>query len=118
MGMIRTMAILLVGYAGGFLLGSFFLRWVLRLVNSRFKKKFSFHDTGVWIGLTEHFLIVTFVLVHEYTAVGLVFAAKEYVRSDKIRENPSYYLLGTLLNVSSAILFGLLTRIALSGKIL
>jgi hypothetical protein len=118
MGIIKAMAILVAGYAGGFFTGSFFLRMILRMVNPRFKRKFIFHDTGVWSGLTEHFLIVTFVLMHEFTAIGLIFAAKEYVRSDKIKENPSYYLLGTLLSISFAILFGLLTRIALIKKVL
>jgi hypothetical protein len=55
----------------------------------------------------------TFVLLGEYTAIALVFAAKELVRADKVREQPSYYLLGTLLNLCFAVLSGAFTRLAL-----
>lgn len=107
------------GYGGGFFMGSYLLRRILLFVDpsvSDFvKSKLDFHDVGLWIGICEHFLIVTFVLMNEYTAIGLIFAAKEIVRSDKIREKPSYYLLGTLLSISFAILFGILTKWAFNG---
>lgn len=107
------------GYGGGFFMGSYLLRRILLFVDpsvSDFvKSKLDFHDVGLWIGICEHFLIVTFVLMNEYTAIGLIFAAKEIVRSDKIREKPSYYLLGTLLSISFAILFGVLTKWAFNG---
>jgi hypothetical protein len=111
---VKTGAVILLGYVGGFFIGSLFLRAILRLVDPKLKGRFTFRDVGVWIGLTEHFLIVTFVLMNEYTAIGLIFAAKEYVRSDKIKQKPSYYLLGTLLSVSCAIFFGLTTRLAMA----
>ncbi|MFQ5839470.1 MAG: hypothetical protein ACE5HK_01955 [Candidatus Methylomirabilales bacterium] len=112
-----SILILLAGYGGGFLLGSYLLRRILRFVDPGLRDTVSpridFHDVGTWIGLCEHFLIVTFVLADEYTAIALIFAAKELVRADKIREQPSYYLLGTLLSVAFAVLFGVLTRLAL-----
>lgn len=112
---------LAAGYGGGFFLGSYLLRRILRFVDPALRDTVSarvnFHEIGTWIGLCEHFLIVTFVLVDQYTAVALVFAAKELVRSDKIREQPSYYLLGSLLSVSFAILFAVLTKLALERAI-
>jgi hypothetical protein len=112
---LQIVSVLVAGYAGGFFAGSLLLRTVLKLVDPRFKGKFGFRDIGVWIGLIEHVLIVTFMLVEEYTAIGLVLAAKQYVRSDRIKRKPSYYLLGTMLSVMFAVVFGLLTRIALLG---
>ena len=109
----RIVFIIIAGYAGGFFIGSLLLRKILKLVDPRFRGRFGFRDIGVWIGLIEHVLIVTFVLVEEYTAIGLVLAAKQYVRSDRIKRKPSYYLLGTMLSVMFAVVFGLLTRIAL-----
>ncbi len=101
-------------YPGGFALGSLLLRRLLLFVDPSvkdlIKPGLDVHDVGFWIGACEHFLIVTFVLMDEYTAIGLIFAAKEIVRSEKIREKPSYYLLGTLLSLSFAIFFGLLGR--------
>lgn len=112
------MLILGAGYGGGFLIGSLLLRRILLFIDPSIgnltKSKLDFRDVGLWIGICEHFLIVTFVLMREYTAIGLIFAAKEIVRSEKIREKPSYYLLGTLLSTSFAVLFGVLISVALS----
>jgi hypothetical protein len=103
------------GYVGGFIIGSFFLRRILLLVDPSIKEaiKPNIRKIGLWIGICEHFMVVTFVLMNEYTAIGLIFAAKEIVRSENIKEKPSYYLLGTLLSISFAILFGVLTLEAL-----
>ena len=104
----------IVGYAGGFLGGSLLLRRILIFVDPTIGQiitpSLDFKNVGFWIGMCEHFLVVTFVLLDQYTAIGLIFAAKEIVRSDKIREKPSYYLLGTLLSISFAILSGLCVK--------
>lgn len=114
--MIVKIGIILFGYLGGYFIGSFFIEIILNLVDPSIKKdiKPGIRKVGRWIGVCEHFLIVTFVLMKEYTAIGLIFAAKEIVRSKEIGEKASYYLLGTLLSVSFAILFGLLTQLALN----
>ncbi|MBI5214880.1 MAG: hypothetical protein HY960_03945 [Ignavibacteriae bacterium] len=52
-------------------------------------------------------MIILFVLFEEYTAIAIIFAAKELVRSEDIKRNPTYYLLGTLLNVTLSVLFAL-----------
>jgi hypothetical protein len=103
------------GYVGGFFIGSFILRRIILLVDPSIKDaiKPDIRKVGLWIGVCEHFLIVTFVLMKEFTAIGFIFAAKEIVRADKIKEKPSYYLLGTLLSISFAILFGILILEAL-----
>lgn len=108
-------SLLLVGYAVGFMISSLLLRAILRFVDPELRAKVrlavDFHDVGTWIGLCEYFLVVSFVLVGEYTAIALIFAAKELVRADKVREQPSYYLLGTLLNISFALLTGILLKL-------
>lgn len=111
-----TLTALLAGaYVGGFVVGSLLLRAVLRFVESKKRVVWwiDFRDVGTWIGLCEHFLVVSFVLVDEYTAIALVFAAKELVRADKVKDDPGYYLLGTLLNITLAILFGVALKFAL-----
>jgi uncharacterized protein YneF (UPF0154 family) len=118
MTLITLLRILVLGagYVGGYFIGSVILRKILNEVDPSIKTdiKPEVLKVGRWIGACEHFLIVTFVLVNEYTAIGLIFAAKELVRSQEIKKKASYYLLGTLLSVSFAILFGLLTKQALS----
>ena len=59
--------ILICGYAGGFYLGSVLLRRILKFVDpaivkeSFYRSGLDFHDIGLWVGLCEHFMIVTFV---------------------------------------------------------
>ena len=92
-----------------FLIQSFLLRAILLYVDPKLKIKryIELRDVGTWIGLNEFALIMLFVFVNEYTAIAIIFAAKEIVRSEKIKENPSYYLLGTLLNVVLSLLSSL-----------
>lgn len=55
-------------------------------------------------------MLLVFALVchGEYSALAIIFGAKEFVRREKIQQNPSHYLLGTLVNISLAVLFTLL----------
>lgn len=114
-GVWTTLGLLAAGYLGGFVVGSLLLRAVLRFVKSKKHVEWwiNFRDVGTWIGLCEHFLVVSFVLAGEYTAIALVFAAKELVRADKVKDDPGYYLLGTLLNITLSILFGVGLKLSL-----
>src|SRR5689334_235571 len=75
------------------------LRSILLLVNPELKQKITrkiqSKDVGTWIGLSEFLLILIFVFLAEYTTIAIIFAAKEIVRSDEIKKNASYYLLGS-----------------------
>ncbi len=53
-----------------------------------------------------------FILVYknEFSALAIIIGAKEFVRKEKIQENPSYYLLGTLINLGMAVIFSLVAR--------
>ncbi len=63
---------------------------------------------GFWLGFFETLLIFIFVAQHEYGALAIVMAAKEFVRKEKVAENAAYYLLGTLINLSIAVLCALI----------
>ncbi len=70
-----------------------------------------YQNAGKIIGILERILIVVMVLLKQYAAIGLVFTAKSITRYDKISKEPSfaeYYLVGTLLSVTVALLGGLL----------
>ena len=64
-----------------------------------------FKSTGFWIGLCETFLIFVLVLADAFNALAIIIGAKQFVRNEKIKQNPSYYLLGTLTNLCVSILF-------------
>lgn len=65
-------------------------------------------DTGWLIGKLENILVLTLVIIGEWTALSIVFAAKSFVRREDISSgNTTYYLAGTLLNFTYAVLVGL-----------
>jgi hypothetical protein len=111
--------ILFVSFAICFIFGSVVLRRILLFVDPGIetdlgiKQYVDFRHFGTWIGFCETFLIFIFILAKQYTAIALLFTAKVLVRADKIRDRPSYYLLGTLLNFSFAVFFAVLVRLTL-----
>lgn len=61
---------------------------------------------GRFIGTLERFILVIFMSMKQYAAIGLVLTAKSIARYDKIskdQEFSEYYLLGTLLSVAYAL---------------
>ena len=67
-------------------------------------------NAGKRIGWLERFLILTAVMVRSPTGVGLVLAAKSVFRFEEARHGrraAEYFLIGTFLSVSEAVLVGL-----------
>ncbi|MEN6312649.1 MAG: DUF3307 domain-containing protein [Clostridiaceae bacterium] len=63
---------------------------------------------GSVIGLLERVLIVIFINIQQYSAIGLILTAKSIARYDSISKSQDfaeYYLIGTLTSLLSAILF-------------
>jgi len=71
---------------------------------------------GRWIGYLERLLIVTFILVGDYTAIGFLVAAKGLFRFNDSKR-AEYVIVGTLLSFTIAVLIGATARylINLSG---
>lgn len=61
---------------------------------------------GAIIGFLERIIIVIFISLQQYAAIGLVLTAKSIVRYDRIakdQEFSEYYLIGTLFSLISAL---------------
>lgn len=59
------------------------------------------HKAGRRIGTIERFIMLVFLSMNQYAAMGLVLTAKSIARYDKIAKDEKfaeYYLLGTLLS--------------------
>jgi len=67
-------------------------------------------DTSTVIGKCENIIAVTFVLLGQETGLALIFAAKSLVRSDQIKENPGFFLGGTLVNLVWALIVAVSAR--------
>jgi hypothetical protein len=68
---------------------------------------------GMIIGILERFLIMTAVLAGSPAGVGLVVAAKSVFRFEdakKDRRNAEYFLIGTFLSVTEAVIGGVVVR--------
>jgi hypothetical protein len=99
------------------------LKWLCLLLfigkpaNITFAKLFARHKpvygevesnnkAGATIGILERLIIVTFMSIRQYSAIGLVLTAKSIARYKMIsedREFGEYYLIGTLVSVLSAV---------------
>ncbi len=67
---------------------------------------FLFYEQAL-IGLMERFLVLALILVRQYSAVGLIIAAKSILRFRDNKKN-EYVLVGTLLSFGIATLLGIL----------
>ncbi|WP_432714765.1 DUF3307 domain-containing protein [Pedobacter sp.] len=69
-------------------------------------------SAGKWIGICERLLIFTFVLMHQYTAIGFLMTAKSILRFSEKETNTQlkteYVLVGTLVSFTSAAILGVL----------
>ena len=67
---------------------------------------------GKIIGILERFIILTLVLLNQYTGMAIVLMAKSIARFDELRERnfAEYYLVGTLASISFALFCGILMK--------
>ena len=98
----------------GYMVGKATQKWRDELVDS-VKERDSLKDAGIWIGILERVLVVTFVLFNQFQAIGFLIAAKSILRfSDKSEDNPrkqtEYVLIGTLISFTIALFIGLLIK--------
>ena len=75
-------------------------------------------NAGLYIGWLERFLILTALLMQAPSLVGLILAAKSIARFPELKEEfAEYFLIGTLLSVSIALVGALLLLKAWDGSV-
>jgi hypothetical protein len=73
----------------------------------------SLNNAGKWIGISERIIILIFVLNNQYTAIGLLVAAKGIIRfneKDRPEIKTEYLVIGTLLSIVIAVITGLIIK--------
>jgi len=75
----------------------------------------SLNKAGIYIGITERLLILIFVILGQYAAIGLLIAGKSILRVAKEgegngRKKTEYILIGTFISFTVAIITGLLLK--------
>ncbi|GGK68771.1 DUF3307 domain-containing protein [Rufibacter glacialis] len=74
-------------------------------------------EAGRWIGIIERVLIISFVLLDQYEAIGFLIAAKTIIRFKETDQRKSeYFLFGTLLSISLSIFLALGMKLLLGLK--
>lgn len=81
--------------------------------NREAASKTSLAEAGMWIGMIERLLVLTFILKGHWEAIGFLLAAKSVFRFGDLRgkhdmQLTEYILIGTLMSFGLAILTGLL----------
>lgn len=104
-------AYLVVIFPVGFLIGKATQRWQ-RELDSETQQE-SLESAGRFIGIFERILVLTFILIGNFSSIGFLIAAKSILRfSEKsetgARKQTEYVLIGTLMSFAITILIGLL----------
>lgn len=103
-------------FAGGYLIRSM-TRPLMAHVHTGESRAELIH-AGMYIGWLERFLVLTALLLHSPATVGLIIAAKSIARYPEFRNEQfaEYFLIGTLLSISIAILGGVLLQKVFYGN--
>jgi len=96
--------------------------FVVFLTKKYFPVNNKFPSSSQIIGQLERIIIVTFVLLDAFVAIGMVFAAKSIARFKELEddENPDFricFLVGTLASTLIAILTSLIAKIVITSLI-
>lgn len=112
-----------------YLIGYFVLIWpsgiLINLATQKWQTQIAEADepnlmnAGKWIGILERVLVLTFVLLGQFQAIGFLIAAKSILRFSVKNETNArilseYVLVGTLISFTLAILVGLAVQVLTS----
>lgn len=105
----------------GFLIAKITSRWQQELTEGDDIQLSGLQKAGMWIGCTERLLILTFILINQYSAIGFLIAAKSIFRfngnigGNQKRKEAEYILVGTLLSFGLTIALGILINYVLAN---
>ncbi|WP_414052562.1 hypothetical protein [Macrococcus animalis] len=111
---------LIVAFVVLFILSGPIIKWILTAMSETKMKKTD--NVGLMVGYIERLLILMFITLGEYTAIGLVIASKSILRFndlkddkpnhnfEKIDKTSEYILLGTMLSLLIGVVLGLILK--------
>lgn len=108
-------AYLIVFWPASVIINQFTLKWQKHLEENRDS---SLPHAGKWIGRLERVLILTFILIEQFEAIGFLLAAKSVFRfgdlkDESDRKRTEYILIGTLISFTFTIAIGLFISLLL-----
>jgi Protein of unknown function (DUF3307) len=106
-------AYLIVTTPTSVLISKFTSKWMSDIDDSNRSLK----DAGKWIGIIERILILTFIILNQFEAIGFLIAAKSVFRFGELKDGKDqkrveYILIGTLISFLAAIIIGIISNAA------
>ena len=100
------------------IMGAYFIKLMLRRYEEDVGTS-GLKGAGMVIGVVERVMVLTFVLVNQYTAITVIFAAKSIARFNELKDRKmaEYYLIGTLVSITFALLVGIIAGEILVGGV-
>lgn len=101
-------AYLIVIFPVGFIIGKATERWQQEILKEGTQN--SLKKAGRYIGIFERILVLTFILINNFAAIGFLIGAKSILRFSETkgaRKQTEYVLIGTLMSFSICIIIGL-----------
>jgi hypothetical protein len=108
-------------YVGVVFAGGYLIRYVTKPlagnISSHNKESITLQNAGLYIGWLERFLVLTAIVVQSPAMVGLILTGKSIARFPDLKEPhfAEYFLIGTLLSISIALMGGLILANLLWG---
>lgn len=102
---IITTAFIFLSSPSGILIGQLTKKWRDQLANPE-----GLASAGKWIGIIERTIILIFILLNQYEAIGLLIAAKGVIRfneNNRPEIKTEYLLIGTLISIVLALITGI-----------
>jgi hypothetical protein len=125
LGIVRTpsdrVLLLMVMYVGVIFGGGYLIRSLTRPLLRDLQVSESplqLSNAGMYIGWLERFLVMTALFLRSPATAGLILAAKSIARYPEFKKEQfaEYFLIGTLLSISAAIVGGMILRKAFYGS--
>ena len=106
-------AIVFLTTPAGILIGQLTKGWREKIDNPA-----SLANAGKWIGIIERMIVLTFVMMGQFSAISLLIAAKGIIRfneKDRPEVKTEYLVIGTLMSIGVAIITGVIVKELISA---
>ncbi|HEV2489573.1 MAG TPA: hypothetical protein VGT03_07180 [Candidatus Acidoferrales bacterium] len=106
-------------FGGGYLIRALTRSLIVENAQPEGETREQLRNAGMYIGWLERFLVLTALLLHSPATAGLVLTAKAIARYPQFKHArfAEYFLIGTLLSLSVAMLGGLILLKLLYGTV-
>lgn len=101
---------LIIIFPVGFIIGKATVKWQKDIER---EGEESLDQAGRYIGIFERILVLTFILINQFAAIGFLIAAKSILRfsdAKNARKQTEYVLIGTLMSFAICIIIGLIVK--------